>query len=109
MPEQPDLNWDNPAVEAAMHDVLRFWLDRGIDGFRLDAIAKIAKDPRLRDNVPGRRPHDEDWDSIADFLRGIRAVVDAYGDRMVVGEVSLHDLHRVMGYVKSGDQLHMAH
>ena len=53
MPEQPDLNWDNPEVEAAMHDVLRFWLDRGMDGFRLDAIAKIAKDPLLRDN--GRR------------------------------------------------------
>src|SRR3954471_4423529 len=48
MPEQPDLNWDNPEVEAAMHDVLRFWLDRGVDGFRLDAIHKIAKDPLLR-------------------------------------------------------------
>ena len=49
MAEQPDLNWDNPEVEAAMHDVLRFWLDRGVDGFRLDAIVKIAKDPLLRD------------------------------------------------------------
>ena len=55
MPEQPDLNWDNPEVEAAMHDVLRFWMDRGVDGLRLDAIAKIAKDPLLRDHggAPG--------------------------------------------------------
>ncbi len=50
MPEQPDLNWDNPEVVAAMHDTLRFWFDRGVDGLRLDAIAKIAKDPLLRDH-----------------------------------------------------------
>jgi alpha-glucosidase len=109
MPEQPDLDWDNPEVAAAMHDVLRFWLDRGIDGFRLDAVAKIAKDPLLRDNVAGTRRHDEDWDTIAERMRGIRAVVDAYPDRMVVGEVYLLDLHRVVSYIKSGDQLHMAH
>jgi alpha-glucosidase len=109
MPEQPDLNWDNPEVVAAMHGVLRFWLDRGIDGFRLDAIVRIAKDPRLRDNVPGRRRHDQDWDTIAAHMRGVRTVIDAYDDRMLVGEVALHDLHRVVGYVKEGDQLHMAH
>src|SRR3954451_17400581 len=50
--EQPDLDWRNPAVEAAMFDVLRFWLDRGVDGFRLDAVRRIAKDPDLRDNPP---------------------------------------------------------
>src|SRR6201994_1460545 len=109
LPEQPDLNWANPEVQAAMHDVLRFWLERGIDGFRLDAIAKNAKDPKLRDNVAGHRRHDEDWDNIAGYMRGIRAVVDEYDDRMIVGEVALHDLHRVMSYVKHGDQLHMAH
>src|SRR5919112_1316021 len=78
LPEQPDLNWDNPQVEAAMHDVLRFWLDRGIDGFRLDAIPKIAKDPLLRDNAGGALRHHEDWDTIHDRLRGIRTVVDEY-------------------------------
>jgi alpha-glucosidase len=109
MREQPDLNWDNPEVEAAMHDVLRFWLDRGIDGFRLDAIAKIAKDPLLRDHKDAARRHDEDWDSIHDRLRGIRRVVDEYPDRMIVGEVALHDLHRVVSYLTSGDQLHLAH
>ena len=59
MREQPDLNWENPEVVAAMHDVLRFWMDRGVDGLRLDAIAKIAKDPLLRDHerrlAPARR------------------------------------------------------
>jgi alpha-glucosidase len=109
MPEQPDLNWENPEVEAAMHDVLRFWLARGVDGFRLDAIAKIAKDPLLRDHARAPRRHDEDWDSIHDRLRGIRRVVDEYDDRMIVGEVALHDLHRIVSYLKSGDQLHLAH
>ena len=100
MPEQPDLNWDNPEVEAAMHDVLRFWLDRGVDGLRLDAIAKIAKDPLLRDQAGAPRRHDEDWESIHERLRGIRRVVDEYDDRMIVGEVALQDLHRVVGYLR---------
>lgn len=109
MPQQPDLNWDNPEVEAAMHDVLRFWLDRGVDGFRLDAIHKIAKDPLLRDHVGAPRRHDEDWQSIHARLRGIRRVVEEYDDRMIVGEVALQDLHRIVGYLESGDQLHLAH
>jgi alpha-glucosidase len=109
MPEQPDLDWDNPEVEAAMHDVLRFWLDRGVDGFRLDAIPIIAKDPALRDNAGAARRHDEDWDTIHERLRGIRRVIDEYDDRMIVGEVALLDLHRVVSYLASGDQLHLAH
>jgi alpha-glucosidase len=107
--QQPDLNWDNPEVEAAMHDVLRFWLDRGVDGFRLDAVSKIAKDPLLRDNAGATRRHDEDWDTIHDRLRGIRRVVDEYPDRMIVGEVWLLDLRRVVSYIDGGDQLHLAH
>ena len=109
MPEQPDLNWENPAVVAAMHDTLRFWLDRGVDGLRLDAIAKIAKDPLLRDQIGAPKRHDEDWESIHGFLRGIRKVIDEYDDRMIVGEVALQDLHRIVSYLESGDQLHMAH
>jgi alpha-glucosidase len=113
-PQQPDLNWDNPEVEAAMHDVLRFWLERGVDGFRLDVIQKIAKDPELRDN---RGPpageaeirHDEDWPTIHDRLRQIRSVIDEYQDRMLVGEVHIYDLARFIEYVNTGDQLHMAH
>ncbi len=109
MREQPDLDWDNPEVEAAMHDVIRFWFDRGVDGLRLDAIHKIAKDPLLRDHVGAPRRHDEDWETIHERLRGIRRVVDEYDDRMVVGEVALQDLHRIVGYLESGDQLHLAH
>jgi alpha-glucosidase len=109
MPQQPDLDWDNPEVEAAMHDVLRFWLDRGVDGFRIDVVHRIAKDPLLRDNAGAPRRHDEDWDSIHDRLRRIRGVVDAYPDRMLVGEVYLFDLHRVVSYINTGDQLHLAH
>jgi alpha-glucosidase len=69
----------------------------------------IAKDPLLRDNAGAARRHNEDWDTIHDRLRGIRAVVDAYPDRMLVGEVYLLDLHRVVSYINTGDQLHLAH
>ena len=109
MPEQPDLNWDNPEVEQAMHDVLRFWMDRGVDGLRLDAIAKIAKDPLLSDHVGAPRRHDEDWESIHPRLKGIRKVIDEYDDRMIVGEVALQDLHRIVAYLGYGDELHLAH
>src|SRR5512132_2223914 len=60
--QQPDLNWRNPDVREAMHAVLRFWLERGVDGFRLDAVARLIKDHRFRDNptarhvLPARRP-----------------------------------------------------
>jgi alpha-glucosidase len=107
-PRQPDLNWDNPEVEAAMHDVLRFWLGRGTDGFRIDAIWKIAKDPLLRDNQPELR-HDEDWPTIHDRIRRIRSVIDEYDDRMIAGEVYVLDLRRVVAYLNTGDQLNLAH
>ena len=50
--EQPDLDWGNPAVGEAMLGILRFWLDRGVDGFRVDALRQVLKDPELRDNPP---------------------------------------------------------
>jgi alpha-glucosidase len=107
-PEQPDLNWENPEVESAMHDVLRFWLDRGVDGFRLDAIFRIAKDPLLGENEPELR-HDEDWPTIHDRLRRLRQVTDEYADRVLVGEVYLRDLRKLVPYVATGDELHLAH
>jgi alpha-glucosidase len=109
MAQQPDLNWDSPDVEAAMHDTLRFWLDRGVDGFRLDAINTLGKDPEMRDNVPGQPRRDDDWPNVHDRLRGIRAVVDEYEDRVIVGEVYLDDLARVVAYINGGDELHLAH
>jgi alpha-glucosidase len=109
LPEQPDLNWDNPEVEAAMHDTLRFWLDRGVDGFRIDALQRLAHDPLLRSNAGAARRHDQDWETMHDRLRAIRRVVEEYDDRMIVGEVALQDLHRVVSFLNSGDQLHLAH
>jgi alpha-glucosidase len=107
--EQPDLNWDEPAVEAAMHDVLRFWLRRGVDGFRLDVAHAIGKDPQLGDNEPGRR-HDEDWPSVHPRLAGIRRVLEEFdGDRVAVGEVYLLDQRALVPYITTGDELHLAH
>ena len=109
LPEQPDLNWDEPAVEAAMHDVLRFWLRRGVDGFRIDVAHAIGKDPQLRDNEPGRR-HNEDWPSVHPRLAGIRRVLEEFdGDRVAVGEVYLRDQRALAPYVTTGDELHLAH
>jgi alpha-glucosidase len=108
LPQQPDLNWENPEVEAAMHDVLRFWLDRGVDGFRIDVVYKLAKDPELQDNEPRLR-HDQDWPTIHDRLRRLRRVLDEYEQRALVGEVYLDDLERVVSYINSGQELHLAH
>ncbi len=109
LPEQPDLNWDEPAVEEAMHDVLRFWLRRGVDGFRIDVVHKIGKDPALGDNEPGRR-HDEDWPSVHPRLAAIRRVLEEFdGDRVAVGEVYVLDQRALARYVVSGDELHLAH
>src|SRR3954447_20655983 len=94
--EQPDLNWADPAVESAMQDVLRFWLDRGIDGFRMDVIHLIGKDPALPDDPPelaalSHVPLNDRPETHA-LLRGLRQVLDEYpGDRMAVGEVYLLD------------------
>jgi len=75
--EQPDLNWDNPEVEAAMFDVLRFWLDRGAGGFRLDVAYKLGKDPSLADNEPGHS-HQEHWLTVHDRPRRLRSVLEEY-------------------------------
>ena len=116
--EQPDLNWRNPEVVRAMHDTLRFWLERGVDGFRIDVIHRIAKDPQLRDNPPSVRPgpgyggqihvYDENHADVHALLRGIRAQVDAYGERMTVGEVYIMDPSQVASYYGRGDELHLA-
>ena len=109
LPQQPDLNWDNPEVEAAMHDVLRFWLERGVDGFRIDALQRLAHDPLLRDNAGAARRHDQDWETAHERVRGIRRVVEEYEDRMIVGELALLDLPRVVSYLGAGDLLHLVH
>jgi alpha-glucosidase len=113
LPEQPDLDWANPQVVAAMHDTLRFWLDRGVDGFRMDVIHAIGKDPALPD-APAERAQlpwcvQNDHPSTHALLRGIRTVLEEYqGERVMVGEVFLLDTARVATYYGEGDELHLA-
>ncbi len=103
--EQPDLNWRNPQVRAAMLDVLRFWLDHGVDGFRIDVAHMLMKDPLLRDNPPNPggalNPYDiqhPDFTSqlhvndrlhpdVHEVLREIRAVFDEYDGRVAIAEI----------------------
>jgi alpha-glucosidase len=108
--EQPDLNWRNPQVVAAMHDVMRFWLKRGVDGFRLDAVWHLIKDDRFRDNPinPDYRPADPphhrhipiysgDRPEVHDALREMRQVIDEFPDRLMIGELYL-PFERLMAY-----------
>jgi alpha-glucosidase len=110
LPQQPDLDWDMPEVEAAMHDVLRFWLRRGVDGFRMDVVYRIAKDPELGENEPGGRRHDQDWDTMQARMAGIRGVLEEFdGDRISVGELHLPTQADVARYINWPAGLHMAH
>jgi alpha-glucosidase len=107
---QPDLNWNTPGVRAAMLDGLRYWLDRGVDGFRADVVNLIGRDPALPDlaDLDPENPNDlvgryRD-PRTHDLLREIRAVLDGH---FLVGEVPLADMSAVPSYVDSA-QLHRA-
>jgi alpha-glucosidase len=116
LPEQPDLNVHNPDVQDALLDVARFWLDRGVDGFRIDAINFAMHDPQLRDNPPARnggkrtRPFDfqqhlynQSHPDIARFLERLRQVTDAYGARFTVAEVGGdHALDEMHAFTRDG-------
>jgi len=108
--EQPDLNWRNSEVRAAMLDVLRFWFDRGVDGFRVDAIHQLIEDERLRDNPPDPdwrpgmsparrllRAHTIDQPEVHEAIAAMRQVADEYGDRVMIGEAYL-PIDRLMAY-----------
>jgi alpha-glucosidase len=94
--QQPDLNWRNPNARKAVMDVFRFWLDRGVDGFRLDVVNAYFKDSMLRNNPPAigirgyerqRHIYDKDQPELLGAYREIRGVLDSYGERMAVGEI----------------------
>jgi alpha-glucosidase len=98
--EQPDLNWRHPEVQTAMLDVLRFWLDRGVDGFRVDALRQLIKDDQRRDNPPNptyhpdRGPYDAllpiyttDRSEVHTMIALMRRLVDAYEERLLIGEL----------------------
>jgi len=112
--EQPDLNWRNPEVRAAMYEVLRFWLRRGVDGFRVDVLSQIIKDAEFRDNPPnpdfveGQDPffrwlmlYNTDLPEVQPIVAEMRRVVDAFSDtrssRVLIGELYL-PLTRLVAY-----------
>jgi alpha-glucosidase len=122
--EQPDLNFHNPQVVDALLDSMRFWLDRGVDGFRLDTVNFYVHDRQLRDNPPS------DWtefppnpyeaqdhrfsktqeENLA-VLQRMRALTDEYPDRMMVGEVgeAARAIDIMAAYTAGNDKLHMAY
>ncbi len=122
LPEQPDLRWEEPAVAAAFDEILRFWLARGVDGFRIDVAQGLAKDPSLADNPPapdaptgeGTRQrwasqqhlHDIAQPQALDIFRRWNRVVAPH-EALLLGEVYLEDTAEIARYL-AGDGLHLA-
>lgn len=108
--EQPDLNWRNPEVQEAMLNVMRFWLDKGVDGFRVDVMWHMIKDEQLRDNPPNPeyREHmatyekllpvySTDQPEVHDIVHKMRKVLNSYQERMMIGEIYL-PIHKLITY-----------
>lgn len=117
--EQPDLNWRNPNVQKAMYDVMRFWLDKGVDGFRVDVMWHMIKDDQFRNNPvnPDYQEHQATYEKLLPvystdqpevhgIVRDMRAVLDSYPDRMMIGEIYL-PIHKLVSYY--GPQNNGAH
>jgi len=120
--QQPDLNYRNPAVVEALHEVIRFWLARGADGYRIDVVAQMVKDAEFRDN-PFRTEPDPDipWHAagtqiplystdqaeVHDIIRGFRRVANRFGDRVLVGETWPIEQERLADYLRP-HELHLA-
>ena len=124
--KQPDLNFHNPEVQEAILDAVRFWLDRGVDGFRLDTVNYYFHDALLRDNpvLPAGEHemasgtyamqdhiHDKTRPENIGFLKRLRALTDLYDDRMLIGEVGESDraVQVMADYTRGNDRLHMAY
>jgi len=115
-PGQPDLNWRNPEVRNAVLKDVRFWLERGVDGFRLDVFNVYFKDEQLRSNPvkPGLRPFDRqmhiydcDQSEMISLMKELRALLDAYPERYAVGETFISTKDKIMLYCGT-DKLHAA-
>ncbi len=117
--EQPDLNWRNPEVRSAMYDALRFWLNRGVDGFRVDVLWHLIKDAAFRDNPPNLayqpnqaeinrflQVHSADQPEVHEVVSEMRRVLEEYPERVLVGEIYL-PLERLVAYY--GQDLAGAH
>jgi len=122
LPEQPDLNWCNPHVRAAMLDVLRFWLDRGVDGFRVDVIGFLLKDNQFRDEPPNPnyvvgkdnpgdallRLYSRHQPGVHAIIRAFRRVLDEYEGRVSIGEISSRlSLPAQAAFYGDNDELHL--
>jgi alpha-glucosidase len=118
--EQPDLNWRASSVQEAMLGVLRFWLDRGVDGFRVDALRQLVEDDQLRDNPPnpayhpGLGPYHEllpvyttDRPETLRMAALMRQVVDGYRDRLLIGELYLPIERLVAYYGENSSGIHL--
>ena len=118
--EQPDLNWRNPELREAMLGVLRFWLERGVDGFRVDALRQLVKDERLRDNPPNpepriRSPYDallpvfsSDRPEVHGAIREMRGVLEEHGDdRLLIGELYVPIDRLVTYYGEDNSGVHL--
>lgn len=128
--EQADLNWRNPRVRTEIYDIMRFWMDRGVDGFRLDVANYYAKDKELRDNphefiwsqpLPGNTTHTlfvplrreiprytVDQPETHNVLREMRSVIDEQPGRMMVGEITQRSLDQVLSYYgQNNDELNL--
>jgi alpha-glucosidase len=119
--KQPDLNWRNPAVQRAMLDVLRFWFDRGVDGFRIDVLWLMIKDDTFRDNPPNPdyvagvghplnaqlQVYNADRPEVHEIVAMLRGVADEYDERVLIGEIYL-PVERLMSYYGVGGKgVHM--
>src|SRR4051812_11898609 len=117
---QPDLNWRNPQVRSAMYDVMRFWLRRGVDGFRIDVIWHLIKDDEFRDNPPNpafqpdRPPHEAvlplyttDRPEIHEVIREMRAITQEFAERLLIGEIYLPVERLVAYYGRDLEGLHL--
>lgn len=101
LPQQPDLNWRNPAVKEAMFAAMRFWLEKGVDGFRMDVLWLLIKDDQFRDNLlnPDYSGGSSFWSVLPtwtadqpmthEIVREMRALMDGYSERVLIGEIYL--------------------
>jgi alpha-glucosidase len=118
-PEQPDLNWRNPAVQDAMFDVTRWWYKRGVSGFRLDAVDTLFEEPNLKDNPilhPGtnafgdpflQNKYNTKLPEVHDVLRGLRKIANEY-DAVLIGETWTADVAELNAYYgKGNDELQL--
>lgn len=118
--EQPDLNWRNPELQEAMFDNMRFWMDKGVDGFRVDVMWHMIKDDKFRDNPPNPnyQPHQATYEKLSpvhstdqpevhDVVRKMRSVIDEYDERLMIGEIYLPVQRLVMYYGQNNQGSHL--